>query len=138
MIENMELIHGGEISLSSDGPTIGLWNENYLRRMIENLIDNAFKYRTPQTPIRISLKHTQEKAVIDIHNEGNPIALCDQVVLFSPFRRIKTADTHKGWGLGLTLVRGVVEALHGSIRIESTAATGTSFIVELPHRDRLT
>jgi signal transduction histidine kinase len=68
-----------------------------------------------------------------VHNEGNVISESDQKTLFQQFRR--TEDAHlgdkKGWGLGLTLVRGIVEAHGGTVKVQSTLSEGTIFRVTL-------
>jgi signal transduction histidine kinase len=134
VLSDLKLIYGDWFVLASEGPVIGMWNTEYLRRMIENLAVNAVKYRAPETPVTITLCQSPESATIEVHNLGNPISPENQGELFKPFRRIKTTEARKGWGLGLALVKGIVDAFGGSVSVESTAEKGTTFTVVLPKK----
>jgi signal transduction histidine kinase len=105
--------------------------------MIENLAVNAVKYRAPETPVTITLCQAQESATLEVHNLGNPISPENQGELFKSFRRIKTVEDRKGWGLGLTLVKGIVDALGGSVALQSTKMSGTTFTVVLPKKAKM-
>ena len=118
--------------LNSSGPCVGSWNENGILRLVENLANNAIKYGKENTPITLNLSQDEKRIILDVHNEGEPIPLKDQSVLFEQFKRAKSAESKVGWGLGLTMVKGMVEGHNGSIRVDSAAGKGTSFIVELP------
>lgn len=131
--------YGDRFMLETDRDSIsGYWNEDGLRRVIENLASNAVKYGFPQQLITVSLKQTEETAQIIVHNFGNPIAAEEQQSLFEPFQRSHTAQngSKKGWGLGLTLVKGVVEAHGGYVNVTSSESEGTRFIVTLPKDSR--
>lgn len=133
IVSTHNMINGENCRLSSATlPVVGLWNQEYLRRMIENLVNNAFKFRSPNTIITVSLKQTNETATIEVHNLGKSIPNEERAGLFQRFNRGTIAVNQKGWGLGLTLVKGVVDALHGTASVESTEEKGTSFIIELP------
>ena len=67
-----------------------------------------------------------------MHNEGEPIPLVEQASLFESFKRASTADQEIGWGLGLTMVKGMVDAHKGTITVESGKETGTKFIIKIP------
>jgi PAS domain S-box-containing protein len=105
-----------------------------LRRVLENLCTNAVKYGDAKAPITIEIEKTIDKISISVHNEGTPIPIADQAILFKPFQRTSSAQASgkKGWGIGLTLIRGIVEAHGGTVRIVSADGEGTTFIVELP------
>lgn len=134
IVDEMSLIHGNRFQLLAEMPVQGLYGCDGLRRAIENLIGNAVKYSTPETPITIALKGDKRATTITVHNEGNPIPKEEQPILFQQYRRAKNAavSAQTGWGLGLTLVKGVVDAHQGTVRVESEAGRGTSFIIELP------
>jgi signal transduction histidine kinase len=105
-----------------------------LRRVIENLISNAAKYGSPTGPITLTLEKRASEIDISVHNVGNPLPREELLQLFDPFHRSSTADAspHVGWGLGLTLVRGVAEAHGGRVHVESTPEAGTTFTLSLP------
>jgi signal transduction histidine kinase len=69
-----------------------------------------------------------------VHNEGKPIPTEEQAALFRPFGRAAraVASGQRGWGLGLTLVKGVAEAHGGEVHLESEPGRGTTFTVALP------
>ena len=73
-------------------------------------------------------------AQVTVHNWGEPIAVDDQKFLFEPFRRTKSAEvsSKRGWGLGLALVKGIVEAHGGQVSVESSRELGTTFKFVLP------
>ncbi len=134
VVDEMSLIHGDRFVFRSEANVIGYFGADGLRRMFENLIGNAVKYSTANSPITISLKKFKQTAHIVVHNIGNPIPKEEQLIIFEQYRRAKNTDKNSkpGWGLGLTLVKGVVNAHKGSVRVESTEENGTSFIVDLP------
>lgn len=133
---DLSTIHGDRFILDSDPKITGRWSRKELRRVIENLVNNAVKYGDPRAPVAIKLFGRADKAVLSIHNDGNPIPSEIQKKLFKNHHRAPSAlkDGHMGWGLGLTLVLGITEAHGGTIRVESRPGFGTTFIVELPRQ----
>lgn len=127
-------IHGDRFVVNSSGSVKGYWDCSSLQRAVENLVGNAIKYSTPESIITLSLGYEKKAVVLTVHNEGKPIPENEIPLLFQNFRRAKSANegTKTGWGLGLTVVKGVVEAHKGKIRVESNAGSGTSFIIEIP------
>lgn len=114
---------------SSEEKINGYWDANAIQRILENLCGNAVKYGNEEANITLSFFENANGLEISVHNEGAPIPLEDQSTLFTPYRRTSSAlasDT-KGWGIGLTLVKGLVEAHGGSIWVESSAEKGTTF-----------
>jgi signal transduction histidine kinase len=134
IVDEMAVIHGDRFEFESSGARIGRWGCDGLQRAVENLVGNAVKYGTPETPILISLKHGTSGIELKVHNEGKPIPEKEIPLLFQNYRRSKSAQegTQIGWGLGLTLVKGVVDAQNGRVWVESAKGKGTSFIVEIP------
>lgn len=116
---------------ATDG-VAGSWDPEGLRRVLQNLVANAVKYGMPTSPITITLEEAGQVVRLTVHNGGNPIPAEKQAVLFESYRRLDEDGEISGWGLGLYLTRGIVEAHGGSIRLESSPESGTSFIVELP------
>ena len=90
------------------------------------------KYGDPSTPITLTLQHTETQVYLTIHNEGEPIALDAQSILFQQFRRTICAEDQTGWGLGLFLAKSITEAHQGTLEVESGEGKGTSFIIKLP------
>jgi signal transduction histidine kinase len=103
-------------------------------RAIENFLTNAIKYGEPSKPITVSVKELSCEIKISVHNFGNPIPEHEQSAVFEPFFRAKSVrfGNQKGWGLGLTLVQGIVEAHSGKIELVSNLEQGTTFSLILP------
>jgi len=112
----------------------GNWGSDGLRRAVENLIGNAVKYGDRLAPVTILVKRVGSMAEISVSNVGNPIDPNELPRLFDQYRRSRTAHegSQTGWGLGLTLVKGVVDAHRGKIRVESSPRAGTCFTMEIP------
>jgi signal transduction histidine kinase len=134
ILDEMTVIHGDRFVLDSKGELLGNWGCDGLRRAIENLLGNAVKYGSPDAPITLSLRRAETAILVTVHNEGPPISEGEIALLFQQYRRSKSAQvgSKTGWGLGLTLVKGVVEAHKGKVRVESSEGKGTSFILEIP------
>ncbi len=134
VIDEMNFIYGERFNFEFEKNVEGHFGCDGIRRAVENLIGNAVKYSTPATPITLSLKKLGSKLLITVHNIGNPIGTQDLSYIFDHYRRSKSAEAQErhGWGLGLTLVQGVVTAHQGSVKVESSHARGTLFTMELP------
>jgi len=134
--EELNVIHQNRFTVVSKAPAKGFWSESAIRRVVENLASNAVKYGAKDTPITISIGQMESKVTISVHNLGKSIPMEEQPILFQQFRRTQEAKAKVGWGLGLTVVKGITEAHHGSVRVTSTETAGTTFTVELPRDAR--
>lgn len=103
-------------------------------QVLTNLVSNAVKYSTENSMIQVGVSQTEEKAIVQVHNEGTPIPQELQANLFEPFYRTPAAQSSskKGWGLGLAISKQIVERHGGRIRVESSQEKGTTFTIELP------
>jgi signal transduction histidine kinase len=134
MSEDLSEVSAGRIIITGDQKISGFWSRNGVRRALDNLVGNALKYGSPDQPITVSLQQIAEKVQIAVHNKGNPIHPKDLPILFQIHKRTKSAEASdvRGWGLGLTLVKGMVEAHGGTVEVESTPEKGTTFTMILP------
>ncbi len=105
-----------------------------MRMVFENLIDNAHKYSSPNTIIRITITLTRRSLKISIKDEGIGIYKKDMPKLFKKFSRIENplSTTAGGTGLGLYWVQKVIELHQGTIAVHSKYRKGTEFIITLP------
>ena len=118
-----------------DGPAgRGWWDRSAMKRTLENLVSNALKYGSPHTPITISADDVLGRLRLAVHNAGAPIPPAEQERIFQMYRRLETARSAQahGWGIGLPYVRAVAESHGGSIGLDSQAARGTTFIIDIP------
>ena len=135
-IEDLSTVHGSRFKIESNQHIEGMWDGDVIRRILENLANNAVKYGSMESPIEIKLKSDGKDASIAVHNKGNPISPDEQSKLFEAYRRSESATTsnQKGWGIGLTLVQGFSKALGGDVRVTSSINEGTTFTVSLPQK----
>ncbi|WP_263436909.1 sensor histidine kinase [Stigmatella hybrida] len=133
-LEELSTLHGERFLLRGEERVQGTWDARALRRAVENLCGNAIKYGDPAEQVTVSLKQEGGRVELAVHNWGMPISPEEQAHLFQSFHRTKSAEASgkKGWGIGLTLVRGVAEAHGGSVSVESTEEAGTTFRMRLP------
>ncbi|WP_437928559.1 ATP-binding protein [Sorangium sp. So ce291] len=134
VIDDLASFHDQRAVLRGEACVEGVWSQGELRRAIWNLASNALKYGESGAPVVITVEKTSEHAVVAVHNEGPPIPAEDQDHLFAPFVRTRAAMVggQRGWGLGLTFVRGCAEAHGGRVTLVSEAERGTTFTLELP------
>jgi signal transduction histidine kinase len=132
VVKDLSVAYGERFVVICETSLIGNCDAKELRRVIENLVINAVKYGAPTSPITLILEQTKAQIILTIHNEGDPIKLDSQSILFQQFRRTISSEDQTGWGLGLFLAKNIIEAHHGTIRVESEPEKGTNFIIKLP------
>lgn len=105
-----------------------------LREAVDNLIGNALKYTPAGGTVTVRLNERGGQAVVEIEDTGPGIPDELQPRLFTPFFRARTLETAavEGTGLGLHLVRNIVERHNGRIRFHSTYGRGSMFGFEIP------
>lgn len=133
VVENMTAIYGARFVVVGEN-IIGRWDKKYLTRTIENLISNAVKYGDADKPITLTLTETANSASLAVHNVGLAIPKEHQADLFNQYWRMESAKNSgkMGWGLGLTIVRGVAEAHGGRVEVISPTDNGTVFKITIP------
>jgi signal transduction histidine kinase len=129
-LNDLNLIHGNRFISKAEPGAFAYCDGSAIRRIIENLCNNAVKYGASEKNVTISVKATHDMIRLAVHNEGEPISAENQMKLFEPFERAQKHLGTGGWGLGLTLVRGIAEAHHGKVWLESAEQIGTTFFVE--------
>ena len=105
--------------------------------MLSNLVANAIEHGDPATPITVTISLEADHIVFQVHNDGTPIPEEALPTIFDviPLRKKehKMSQSELGHlGIGLIIVKKIVEAHSGTISASSTAVTGTTFVVSLP------
>jgi two-component system phosphate regulon sensor histidine kinase PhoR len=114
-------------------------DEVHFTNLIANLVDNAMKYSKDQIIIKITTHSTNRNLVIRIEDNGIGMNKETQRRIFERFYRAHTGNIHnvKGFGLGLSYVKTIVDAHHGKIKVESVIGKGTIFTLEFPLKKQL-
>ena len=103
-----------------------------IQQLISNLLDNAIKYTPDGGTVSLTLRPDGQDAVLTVADTGIGICESDRPKIFSRFFRADRSRTSPGFGLGLPLVKAIVDFYHGTIACESVPLRGTTFIVTLP------
>jgi len=109
----------------------GRWDRMRLEQVIDNLVGNAAKYGAGK-PVEVAAEADETTAHIVVRDEGIGIAPEDQQRIFKRFERTASTHHYGGFGLGLWIVRNIVEAHGGEIRVSSDPGHGSTFDVMLP------
>lgn len=122
-----------QLLLNAKNDTIN-GDEVHFFNLISNLIDNAIKYSKDKLELKISTHSTKNYFIMRF--EDNGIGMSKETVkrIFEKFYRAHTGNVHnvKGFGLGMSYAKQVIDAHKGRIMVESTPGKGSSFTVEVP------
>ncbi len=120
------------LRVSGDERVLIIGDPSRLDQVLMNLIDNALKYSTAPSQIGVDVRHSNGSAVIRVTDEGIGLDEADGGSIFSAFGRGDNASHVAGIGLGLFIVRDIVERHGGSVIAESRPDGGSTFTVTLP------
>ena len=117
-----------------DGSVIVFADPFRVDQVVTNLLSNAFKYSSPDSPVRVTVTAEADRACIAVHNEGEGIAFDDQPRVFDRFFRTESGLRREvgGVGLGLFICKRLVEVMGGEIAVESSPGRGCTFSFWLP------
>lgn len=128
-------INDGEIRTNfMAGDPVIMADKVHLSNIIGNLLDNANKYSPKQPFITVTTKQSNKGVIFCVEDNGIGISKANQKKIFDKLFRVPTGNIHnfKGFGLGLSYVKAIVEEHNGSIEVESELDKGTRFSVFLP------
>ncbi len=126
------------LKLKSKNPVV-MADEMHLRSVIDNLIDNAYKYSLGSPHIQISVDDTESGLKMTITDYGIGMSMETQRHIFDKFYRKPTGNLHnvKGYGIGLYYVRKIIEAHGGYIKVQSELNKGSKFFVFLNRSNKI-
>lgn len=140
----MNEAHNAAIQIEKRGGTLSTYlqasqsqlfgDATHISNVIRNLLDNAIKY-SPETPdIRVETKSDGKYISIAVHDKGRGMTRDQASMVFERFYRVPTGNRHdvKGFGLGLSYVKAMVEAHDGTISVQSEPHKGSIFTIMLP------
>jgi PAS domain S-box-containing protein len=125
---------GSSLSMTTESSVVGRWDRSRLEQVVQNLLLNAIKFGEG-APVEISVAARGEMATLTVCDHGIGIASDLHARIFRPFERGVSARHYGGLGLGLYIVQTIVEALGGTVTVDSAPGAGASFTVELPRRN---
>ena len=106
----------------------------HLFNALNNLVDNAIKYSDKLPEVIVSTRNVDGKLEISVRDNGIGLSRGEIHMIFKKFYRVKQGDRHdvKGFGIGLSYVKKIVELHEGSIKVESNPGKGSEFVIQLP------
>lgn len=114
---------------------LGLWGDpGAMEHILTNLLDNALKYSPPTSVVRVSVEENDGVVLLKVSDHGEGIAPDDLGTIFERFRQGAAPKGRASVGLGLYIVKSLVEAHGGRVWADSTLGVGTTFIVAFPRR----
>ncbi|ATE80449.1 MULTISPECIES: CHASE2 domain-containing protein [Pseudomonas] len=127
-LKNIQLLH----DLDEDAEALVLADQSLLTRALFNLLENAIKYSPAGSRISVRVSCAEGWLTCEIADQGRGIAVEELPELFSQYRRFASAHGSDGLGLGLSMVKAVVDRHGGRISCHSVVGQGTTFSVQLP------
>lgn len=109
-------------------------DQGMLSRVLDNLMSNAIKFSKTETSIYLDINIREGKILIALKDEGPGISERDQKKMFKPFTRLSAKPTNgeSSNGLGLSIIKALVEKLGGTLKVESELTKGTTFLIDIP------
>ena len=123
-----------QVQLRSDcAPATVLADTTRLRQVLINLLSNAIKYNRPHGAVTVTARASDQHVTLQVHDTGRGLNNDQLSHLFEPFNRLGIeSEGIEGAGIGLVIVKGLTQAMGGTISVSSTAGEGTQFQLILP------
>jgi signal transduction histidine kinase len=126
------------IELTATGDSRGQWDGARLQQLLRNLVSNAIRYGSPDTPVGVAIHGGEADIRLEVTNRGRTIEASESSQIFDPLQRGSapgdSPDARSGLGLGLYIVREIARAHGGEVEVRSGGGE-TTFAVRLPRRD---
>jgi signal transduction histidine kinase len=121
-----------QLTTRFNGPCQARADESRLRQVFANLLDNAIKYSDPHTEVLLEADSQRSAVIVTIQDQGVGIDSSEQTRIWERLYRGDKSRTERGLGLGLSLVKAIVEAHHADVSVESELGKGSRFRVRIP------
>ena len=122
--------------LEAGGPLLAWADKALITRLLQNLIDNGFKYGKPDGHVWVVLRPGADEVLLTVRDDGKGIPPAEQEKVWQRFYQVDPARGEKsGAGLGLSMVQKIAQAHGGHMTLESDPAWGSAFTLHLPHRE---
>lgn len=138
-IRHSDLGEGREISVQTEPERPQVWGDvGAIQQIVSNLVENACKYSEPGSKVGVFVTELPDEAILQIADRGYGMTREEIDTIFDRFRQVDQSSTRAsgGVGLGLYIVKSLVEAHNGTIEVESEPGRGTTFSVRFPKRAR--
>lgn len=124
------------VMVDAPGPAMAFGDPGAMEQVITNLLDNAIKYSPVGAPLRVRVWDEPGSVAVKVADEGKGIPINEVKAIFEPFRQVEPTERRAtgGVGLGLYIVRNLVESMGGEVKVESVEGKGSTFTVMLPKR----
>lgn len=141
VIDELSLVSAGknrEVGLVAEPDNPQIWCDRIaLQQIMTNLVENALKYSGAKSRVTVTVKETTQEGILEVSDDGVGISDEGLQVIFDRFHQVDSSSTRKvgGFGLGLFIVKQLVDAHGGEIDVASTEGVGTTFTVRFPKRE---
>lgn len=121
-----------KLSLHCPTPCTVLADRTRMGQVLANLLDNAIKYNLQGGAVRVAIQSQASRAVVSFNDTGEGIPVAEQDKIWARLYRVDKSRSKRGLGLGLSLVKAVVEAHGGTVAVASMPGAGAEFRITLP------
>jgi signal transduction histidine kinase len=138
-IRHSDLGEQHEIVVQTDPERPKVWGDNgAIQQILSNLVENACKYSEGNTRVGVFATEVADEAIIQVADQGHGMTKEEANTIFDRFRQVDQSSTRAsgGVGLGLYIVKSLVEAHNGMIEVDSEPGRGSTFTIRFPKRAR--
>ena len=134
MVRPLAEANGLDLQLERNGPINLHTDPNKFREIVTNLLHNAIAYNRPKGKVAVGIQTRSGKIRLEVKDTGIGISEDAMTHIFDRFYRVDSSRHTEGMhsGLGLSIVKGYVDLMGGSIKVDSTVGRGSTFRIELP------
>ena len=134
---NFAQSHNIELQYVSKGDVVMDFVPDYMNKVMNNLLSNAFKFTPENGKVSVAAWQDGVRLHIDVSDTGKGIEKETLCHVFEPFYQAENDSRHMGTGVGLALVKQIMDAIGGSVTVESEVGKGTAFHLDIPIRNSI-